>query len=103
MAAEHRQGDSWAYVGTASVKSVDGDIVDVAGWGISSQLKKHNGDVVADINTAWISTAEQTFSHNYLDTTTWPLGTLYFNIKLTSPGGEVISSTPAAVTITKGF
>jgi hypothetical protein len=103
MAASHRQGDSWVYVGKASVKTIDGELVNVVGWDISSAVKRANGDLIANIDTTWVSTAEQTFTHTKLDTTAWPLGTQYFNIKLTSPEGEIISSTPAAVTITKGF
>lgn len=103
MRTEHRQGDSWSYIGTAVVTDVSGNPVNMAGWTISSDLKTTTGEVISSFSVGWIDVAAQTFYHRHQSTADWPVGKALFNIRLVSPDGDIVSSAPTAVYIVKAF
>lgn len=98
----HKRGDSWSYIGTAGIKDPQGALIDLTGWTIASQAKNPaTGQVVATFACAWADPVQQTFTHQALDTSAWPLSTIELDVQFTSPGGFVISTPTTTVTVIK--
>lgn len=94
----HKQGDSWSYAGQAEIFSLEGNLLDLTGWTIKSQLRNATGALVCEFDTAWVDPIIQTFTHQRLSTEDWPLGQLRMDIQVTSPSGFRIS-TPTLVVL----
>lgn len=98
----HKRGDSWSYIGKAGIKDASGALLDLTGWEIASQARvAKTGVVVATFDCAWIDPAEQTYTHQALDTTGWPLGDIELDVQFTSPSGFVVSTPTAVLSIVK--
>lgn len=99
----HTQGNSWSFVGKADVKDANGLPVDITNWTVESQLKNADGSFTDTFDCGWVPNEGNTFFHKKLNTSHWPIGTIRFMIKLTSPLGESITSSPTEITIKRAF
>jgi hypothetical protein len=84
-----KRGDTFLY--SATVTEDDGDLVNLAGWVISSQLRSVSGSLIDTLEVEYTNAAAGQYTLS-ADTALWPVGDAKFDIQYTSPDG-VISST----------
>jgi hypothetical protein len=84
-----KRGDTFLY--SATVTEDDGDLVNLAGWVISSQLRSVSGSLIDTLEVTYTNAAAGQYTLS-ADTSLWPVGDAKFDIQYTSPTG-VISST----------
>jgi hypothetical protein len=72
--------------------AIGSNAVDLTGWAISSQVRDQSGALVATLNIGPRNDAAGIYAVSYDNTTTWPIGTLVWDVRTTAPDG-LISST----------
>ena len=101
MSITIRQGDSWSYTASVSIQN-NGVPASTVGWVITSKLM--DGTRISLVfDTGWIDASVGSFYHKAAASLTakLPVGKYRFNVKFTSPSGEVISSDPVNVIVEK--
>lgn len=92
----HIHGDSFSITG----RFTGG--IDMTGWTGRSQIRTKNDDaLVAELTFTWINASSGSFMVRALDTKTWPLEVLRFDVQATSPSDFVISSPALEIQIIK--
>lgn len=81
--------------------SYDGSIISTDRWGIASNLVFKN-KIIAVFDVRFIN-SDGDFVHECLDTSKWKEGIMEFNLKFTSPSGDVITSEAFSVFVNKAI
>lgn len=92
---DFKRGDSFDYSGAGITATLNGQAVsDFTGWTGASQVRPaRGGDVVATLDFQWLDAAQGSFRISAPGSTAaWPLAVLAFDVRLTAPGGEVITT-----------
>lgn len=88
-----KRGDTFRLAGRAKV---NGAIEDMDGWNIQAQVREHRpagpGELIATLSGSWINAAEGTLQVAHNDTANWALGDALIDIRLTSPGGDKVTT-----------
>ena len=88
-----KRGDSWSFITKANIKDQSGTLIPMDGWEIKSQLRTASGKVICTFTCAWVNTAEQTYSHQCLNTDRWPANEeAFLDIQFTNTSGFRIST-----------
>lgn len=67
--------------------------LNMAGWVVASQMRrKDTGELVVNLEHAWIDRAAGKYTLQAKDTTGWPVATLAWDVQFTDPSGFVTSS-----------
>ena len=88
---QHKRGDTFDHLLLLPDSFADGFFV---GWAVASQVRTTRGKLVADLAVSWADPAADTRVLQLLgaDTTTWPVGTLEFDVQFTRSDGVVRST-----------
>lgn len=81
----------------------DGGPTDATGWTVSANLRSPSDESFnAVLSITWIDQAAGSFQlDNVTETSTYPIGRLILDVRLTGPGGEVIKAYPEPVQVEK--
>jgi len=95
----HKRGRSFDLVATIPEQFPDGHFV---GWTVASQIRRGNGDLVADLQVTWLDAATTRHLHLLqLDTHGWPVSTVYMDVQLTRPDGYTLSTSTVSILVDK--
>ena len=89
---KHKRGDTFSLSGTVSATDGGVAVTDFTGWTGASQLRDESGAKIADLTFAWVDATAATASLVHTSTTTWPVGPAWFDIQMTTPAGDIIST-----------
>ena len=74
-----------------------------AGWVPTSQVRTYADVLIATLDAQWVDAALTRYIRlRAADTSGWPQGPAQFDVRLTSPAGVRLQTTPATLSITKG-
>ena len=74
-----------------------------AGWVPTSQLRTYADVLIDTLDAQWVDAADTRYIRlRAADTSGWPQGPAQFDVRLTSPAGVRLQTTPATLSITKG-
>lgn len=79
---------------------------DLAGWTVTSQLRREDGRIVTDLTAAWLDVGQRMvlLSATPAETASWPTASLEFDVVLTSPDQTVrIPSDTLILTVAKAI
>lgn len=81
----------------------DGESVDATSWSVAANLRSPCDDSFnAVLQVTWIDQTAGSFQLDSIaSTSTYPLGRLILDVRLTAPGGEVIKAEPEPVQVEK--
>jgi len=100
----HKRGAAFSHLLTIPAEFADGHFV---GWTVDSDVRTAQGTKVADLVCEWVDPAATRYLRiTCLDTTAWPLSTLYTDVRFirTSDGFPLITTTaifPVVAAITQ--
>ena len=90
----HKRGASFHALIQIPAAFADGHF---AGWALKSQARTDKDVLLAELTVAWADPATtRVLVLKCLDTTTWPIGPAYLDVKLTDPDGFVMPTSTAA-------
>lgn len=97
----HKRGDTLDLAGPINI-TLDGEPVpSLEGWTGRSQLRAINGALIADLGFEWIDAAQRLCRLRVADTLAWPIAPAEFDIELTSPAGDRVSTPTTRIDIVK--
>jgi hypothetical protein len=95
----HKRGDSFELIATLPEQFPDGHF---SGWSVASQVRRSSGELVADLETDWVDAATTRHIHlQRLDTTTWPVSTVYMDVQFTRQDGYTLSTSTVNILVEK--
>lgn len=98
----HKRGDTFSRVGEIIVTQNGVRQLNLTGWTGVCQLRDKSDTKVADLNFTWVDASLSLAKlDSSITTRSWPLGVLYTDIQLTSPGGIVVSTDTTVFEIVK--
>ena len=91
-------------VGTTFVAAVSID-TDITGWTVKSQVRKLDGNLVADLTFALVEAGElaSTYTLTKLDTSTWVEGKYHWDIRYTEPDGKITTTETVEVNVVRSI
>lgn len=97
---EHKRGDSFDYGFLIPSTYADGYF---AGWTVAAQVRDATGKLVADLQATWDDpVTTRAVRLLKINTKTWPLGDLAFDVQFTRPAdGYSISTATVEFTVIK--
>lgn len=96
-----KQGDTFLL---SLAVTVDGVAQDCTLWEVQSKIDEHKNpqaDPVADLVVTWLDRAAGLFTLS-ADTSTWPIGNLFFDIQYTTDSAQIITTDSVLVQIIHG-
>jgi hypothetical protein len=85
------RGDAFVRAGQFAVAADGINVGDMTGWSVRCQVRTQTGELVEELEFAWLDAAQRLFRLTSGDTTGWPVGTHVFDMQLTTPAGERIT------------
>jgi hypothetical protein len=99
----HKAGDTWSTLGYATVIELEtGNMADLTGWIVESQMRDFNGELIAQFDCTLTDPIKQVFTHIAPDTSNWPPGVAFIDVRFKSPEGQVISTDTQSIVIERG-
>lgn len=97
---EHKRGDSFDYGFLIPSSFADGYF---DGWTVAAQVRDANGKLIADLTPTWDDpVTTRSLRLLKINTKTWPIGDLAFDVQFTRPGdGYVVSTTTVEFSVIK--
>lgn len=97
-----KQGDTWQFVGYAGILNPAGDVIDITGWTIASQMRnKFSNAKICDFVCTLSSGPLQQFTHTLSDTSIFTPGVYEIDVQFTSPAGVKVSWPTSDVIVEK--
>ena len=99
--SQHKRGDTFDVSGQIDVTASGAAVTNLTGWTGASQIRSSGGVLIADLTFSWINAAQRTMRLRATDTADWMLGKHEIDIQLTSPSGDIVSTSTAQIEIVK--
>jgi hypothetical protein len=96
----HKRGDSFLLTG--KIDETIANVSDFTGWTGESQVRNNKSELIAQLTFAWVDATTGKCQLTHLDTSDWPLGNLWLDIRLTSSAGFKVSTGRELLFINQG-
>ncbi len=95
------QGDSFGFVGRIPATFADGYFL---GWDMKCQVRNANDSLVAELLVAWVDPVETRLFEitDTAGTSAWPVGDLFFDLRMVSPSGTIKRTPKMIIQCEKG-
>lgn len=88
-----KRGQTFELSGEINIVEQGQPVLDLTGWTGRSQIRKPNGELIADLTFTWIDVSKRLCNIKYEGSTTdWPIGQAKTDILLIKPNGETVST-----------
>lgn len=96
------RGDTFEFSGPVTATVNGTEITDLTDWEAACQIRTEMGGLVADLEVTWLARSPAQIRIKAPGSTQgWPPGKARFDIQFTTPDGRIVSTRPAAMTITQ--
>jgi hypothetical protein len=95
----HIRGDTFDFSGPLSLTEGGSPVVDFSGWGARSMVRNANGTLIEELAVTWVDAVQGIIRLRSQNTSSWPVGRARFDIELTSPTGDTVSTRAANLEI----
>lgn len=99
--ARFKRGDTFILSGPITVTDGGEALTDLTGFTGRSQLRELKGPLIAELVFSWLDAEQCLCQLSASNTAAWPVGLAEFDIELTSPAGQVMSTRTACIEIVK--
>lgn len=87
----HKIGDTFS--GSLSLPAGVASEIDYTDWDVESQIRRQNGDLLADLTCSWIDRAAPIIGVRFAGSTDdWPAEHVNWDIQFVTPNGDKASS-----------
>lgn len=101
MPVHHTRGDTFSRAGQIALPEGSVGMSDMTGWGGRCQVRTQSGALVQELQFIWIDATQRLFllTATAEQLTAAPTGTHVFDIQLTTPAGQKLSSAKDTFTV----
>ena len=99
--SQHKRGDTFDVSGQIDVTLQGSPVLDLTGWTGASQIRTTSGALIADLTFSWLNPAQRLMRLRATNSSGWMLGTHEIDVQLTSPAGDVVSTSTATIEIVR--
>lgn len=96
-----KRGDTFNVSGTLTVTENGATVTDLTGYTGAAQVRDGNDSLISTLTFTWLDASTASAQIVASDTTDWPVETLYFDVQLTTPAGDVISTDTARIRVSR--
>ena len=90
---QFKTGDTFDISGILPVTVNGVPVTDFTGWATRCQLRTKTGKLIATLVTTWLNSSGALRINFVGSTQAWPVGVAQIDVEVTTPAGDIISTT----------